>query len=106
MCQLHSVPPFSRHLKSSLRIKIFVSQEWAYFLLRYSAQKTPTLEKAFLLRKSKTPPSPCAIGRGRQLSVPHPSLSPPFAPTRRRLACFVSKLSFKYKASFFVLGFN
>ncbi len=43
----------------------------------------------FSLRHSKTSPCPCAYCIGRQLSSPCPFLASTFAPTRRRLACYI-----------------
>ena len=97
MCQLHSVPPFSRHLKSSLRIKIFVSQEWAYFLLRYSTQKNTHTWKSIPPSKIKNSAKPlCNRQRSPVVCSPSISGSPPRS-TRKRLAFFVPKFYLELK---------
>ncbi len=58
-------------------------------------------EAVFAIAENKNHATPRVKHSGRQLSVPHPFLSPPFAPTRSRLAqiewCLLCKLGNYYQ---------
>jgi hypothetical protein len=81
-----------------LQTTIYAVKSGLIFLLRSYAEKTPTLEQNILPPKIKNSAKPlCSRNRGRQLSASQPFLSPPCAPTRGRLATFMSKSFIKKK---------
>jgi hypothetical protein len=99
-CQLLSVPPFSRQQTITSNEPSAQTRVGLFFCSVPPQKKHPHLNKTFLLRKSKTPPSPCVQETEVNSCPPNirgPSLSPPCAPTRGRLASFVSKSFLKKK---------
>ena len=100
-CGLVTVFENPPHVQCSFRTSShtalsFIVLPWVYGKSSVFMQYIPSLHSLhfshlfpILYSYSKTPPSPCAYCIGRQLSSPCPFLASTFAPTRRRLACYI-----------------
>jgi len=86
MCSVPFVPPVTQHF---YLLSYLVYGKSRVFILGHLACRNAHTCFHFSLRHSKTPPSPCAYCIGRQLFSPCPFLASTFAPTRRRLACYI-----------------
>lgn len=96
-CQLHSVPPFSRHQTITFKLPSAQTRVGLFFCSVPTHKKHPHLKQTISLRFKNFQHPLCSRNIGHNLSVPHPSVAPTFAPLAERLASFVSSFVLKTK---------